>query len=122
MERYLQAEENVNLKKMFNLLISHCYSTPSWPDSCSSSEPVLDFFAFLSAVLLHCFCVYNFVHMLIYLKRIILLACCLNYSINRSLGLDEMHPQVLMELMDDVAKTLSIIFEKLWQFGEVPPD
>ena len=106
MERYLQAEENMNLKKMFNLLISHCYSTPSWPDSCSSSEPVLDFFAFLSAVL----------------KRIILLACCLNYSINRSLGLDEMHPRVLMELMDDVAKTLSIIFEKLWQFGEVPPD
>lgn len=38
------------------------------------------------------------------------------------MGLDEMHLQVLRELVDDVAEPLSIIFEKLQQFGEVPSD
>jgi len=34
----------------------------------------------------------------------------------------EMHPMVLMELTDEVAKSLSIIFEKSWQSGEDPTD
>ena len=35
---------------------------------------------------------------------------------------DEIHPWILRELVDEVAKLLSIIFERSWLYGEDPTD
>ncbi|GAB0180274.1 mitochondrial enolase superfamily member 1 [Grus japonensis] len=45
-----------------------------------------------------------------------------NLEVHKSIGPDELHPQVLGELVDEVARPLAIIFEKSWQSGEVPTD
>ncbi|KFV56420.1 hypothetical protein N341_11628, partial [Tyto alba] len=45
-----------------------------------------------------------------------------NLKVHKSMGPDELHSQVLRQLADEVFKPLSIIFEKLWQSGEVPTD
>ncbi|KGL93831.1 hypothetical protein N301_07131, partial [Charadrius vociferus] len=45
-----------------------------------------------------------------------------NLKIHKFMGLDEMKPRFLREPVDEVAKPLSIIFEKSWQSGKVPTD
>jgi len=35
-------------------------------------------------------------------------------------GSDEIHPWVLRELVDEVAKPVFIVFERSWQSGEFP--
>ncbi|KFW62037.1 hypothetical protein AS28_05314, partial [Pygoscelis adeliae] len=43
-------------------------------------------------------------------------------KVHKSMGPDEIYPQVLKEPADEVAKPLLIVFEKSWQSGEVPTD
>ncbi|KFQ46106.1 hypothetical protein N333_04586, partial [Nestor notabilis] len=45
-----------------------------------------------------------------------------NLNVHKSMGPDEIHPQVLKELANEVAKPLSVIFERSWQTGDVPDD
>ncbi|KFW00960.1 hypothetical protein N326_11204, partial [Eurypyga helias] len=45
-----------------------------------------------------------------------------NLKVHKSMGPDGIHPRGLKELVDGIAKTLSLIFKKLWQSGEVPSD
>ncbi|GAB0186020.1 mitochondrial enolase superfamily member 1 [Grus japonensis] len=45
-----------------------------------------------------------------------------NLKVHKSMGPDELYLWVLRELAEEVARSLSIIFEKSWQSGEVPAD
>jgi len=43
----------------------------------------------------------------------------MNLKVHKSMGPDEVHPQVPRELVNEVAKPVSIMFEKSWQSSEV---
>ncbi|GAB0179051.1 mitochondrial enolase superfamily member 1 [Grus japonensis] len=45
-----------------------------------------------------------------------------NMKVHKSMGPDEMHPWILRELVDEVARPLCIIFEKSCQSSQVPAD
>ncbi|KFQ48250.1 RNA-directed DNA polymerase from mobile element jockey, partial [Nestor notabilis] len=45
-----------------------------------------------------------------------------NLNMHKSMGPDEIHPWVLKELANEVARPLSIMFERSWQSGEVLDD
>ncbi|KAJ7418157.1 hypothetical protein BTVI_30465 [Pitangus sulphuratus] len=44
------------------------------------------------------------------------------FDTHKVMGPDRMHPRMLRELADVIAKPLSIIFERSWRIGEVPED
>jgi len=41
---------------------------------------------------------------------------------HKSMRLDGIHPRVLRELAEELAKALSIIYQQSWLIGEVPHD
>ncbi|WP_237584555.1 hypothetical protein, partial [Salmonella sp. gx-f5] len=41
-------------------------------------------------------------------------------DVHKSMGLDGIHPRVLRELAEELAKPLSIIYQQSWLSGEVP--
>ncbi|KFP31467.1 hypothetical protein N325_06266, partial [Colius striatus] len=43
-------------------------------------------------------------------------------DVHKSTGPDRMHRQMLRELVEVIAKPLSVIFSKSWRTGEVPED
>ncbi|TRZ10571.1 hypothetical protein HGM15179_016538 [Zosterops borbonicus] len=43
-------------------------------------------------------------------------------DIHKSMGADGIHPRVMRELADELAKPLSIIYQQSWLTGEVPDD
>ena len=43
-------------------------------------------------------------------------------DIYKSMGPDGIHPRVLRQLADDLAKAISIFYEQSWLTGEVPDD
>ena len=43
-------------------------------------------------------------------------------NVHKSMGPDGIHPRVLKELVDVVARPLSIIYQRSWESGEVPAD
>jgi len=45
-----------------------------------------------------------------------------NLKMHMSMGLDEMHPRVLRELSNFIARPLSMIYERSWQSGKNPGD
>jgi len=45
-----------------------------------------------------------------------------NLNIHKSMGFEKMHPRVLRELADVIAKTLFALFERSWQSGKAPGD
>lgn len=45
-----------------------------------------------------------------------------NLNLEKFMGFNEMNPRVLREFSDVVAKLLSVISEKSWQYGKAPGD
>ncbi|KFO93789.1 hypothetical protein N320_10922, partial [Buceros rhinoceros silvestris] len=43
-------------------------------------------------------------------------------DVQKSMGLDEIHPRVLKEQVEVLTKPLSIIYQQSWLTGEVPAD
>ncbi|RMC18978.1 hypothetical protein DUI87_03577 [Hirundo rustica rustica] len=48
-----------------------------------------------------------------------LLSC---FDDHKSMGPDGIHPKVMKELTDELAKLLSILYQQSWLTGEVPDD